>query len=373
MEDKALIYAKSEASYLLQGITFQSISEFELFSFELLNEYIIDKDRLADIVNSKSFACEVMFLKWANGTVFEDFVNFFFKNLRTAQKFHSDDTVKCYVDFDLKFHEALVSYQDSAAMSLVNATSLENKRTMVKSAFNSIGDIIESSLYPQLNLLYRILTCSKDSCLYSNNTDLNSGKIVSELIDSSEVIEAVLKRLLSNVPLNQWRNISNHSSYQYDKASDSIFCEYGTNNNNSVTLKYEELWELFKSIDCIQILLKTCLELSSFELVEMKRNVIDDERYEVTRESIMSQIGNLLAVLNYDVLSVEKILNQWKINISDVSSLGVIKFRELGSELIPYFAYMYKYHGIIMELEIFDIKGRTFQKMSLGDISKLKQ
>ncbi|MEL4341097.1 hypothetical protein AAEH92_10330 [Shewanella xiamenensis] len=370
MDDKFLINSQMEASYLLKGIEFESIAEFDLFSVKVLSKYINDEKRIKAIISSKAFAFEVMFIKWAKGTVYEDFIDFFFKNLRVALEDHKDEVRTFYAEFDLQIHEALVSYQDAAA--LANTAHLENRRTIIKSGFSSLGEIVESSLYPQLQLVYRILTCSKESSLYGNKTNLSNGKVVSELINSSDVIDAVLKTLLRGVPLNQWRNISNHSSYKYSKNSDSIFCEYGNNNNSSVTLKYEDFFELFKAIDCIQILLKICLELSSTELEVKKDVTTDDEYYELTIESIMSQIGNVFAVLNYDVLGVDKILNQWKIKITDVRSLGKIKFQELGNELIPYFVCMYKVHGIMMELEIFDTKGRTFQKMSLGDYSKIK-
>lgn len=370
MDDKFLINSQREASYLLKGVEFGSVAEFDLFSAEVLSKYINDERRIKDIVSCKSFAFEVMFIKWAKGTVYEDFIDLFFKNLRVALEYHKDEIRTFYAEFDLQIHEALVSYQDSAV--LADTAHLENRRTIVKSGFSSLGEIVESSLYPQLQLVYRILTCSKESSLYGNKTNFSNGKVVSELIDSSDIIEAVFKTLLRGVPLNQWRNISNHSSYKYNKNSDSIFCEYGNNNNSSVTLKYEDFFELFKSIDCIQILLKTCLELSSTELAVKKDVTTDDEHYELTIESIMSQIGNVFAVLNYDVLGVDKILNQWKIKITDVRSLGKAKFRELGNELIPYFICMYKVHGVMMELEIFDTKGRTFQKMSLGDYSKIK-
>lgn len=370
MDNKFLVNSKREASYLLQEVKFESIAEFDLFSFKVLSKYIQDEKRIRDIVSSKSFAFEVMFIKWINGTIFEDCLDFFFENLITALEYHKDEVLNFYVEFDLNVHEALVSYQDSA--TLASTAHLENKRTIVKSGFSLLGDIVESSLYPQLKLFYRVLTLSKDSSLYGNTTNFSNGKVVSELIDSSEVLDALFKKLLRDVPLNQWRNISNHSSYKYDKSSDSIFCEYGSNNNQSVTLKYEEFFELFKYIDCIHLFLKTCLQLSSAELDVKKEIISNDEIYELTKESIMSQIGNVLAILNYDVLSIGKTLNQWKINITDTSSLGVDKFRELGNELIPYFVCMYKVHGVMMELEIFDTKGRTFQKMSIGDYSKIK-
>lgn len=370
MNDKFLFYGKKEASYLLKEAKFDSIAEFDLFSFEVLNKYIQDKGLIRDIVSSKAFAFEVMFIKWAKGTIFEDFIDFFFENLRIALKYHADEIKKIYVEFDLRIHEALVSYQDSAAIA--NTAHLENKRTSIKSKFSSLGEIIESSLYPQLQLIYRVLTCSKDSSLYGKKQTISNGKIISELIDSSKTLDSIFKKLLLDVPLNQWRNISNHSSYKYNKNSDSIFCTYGSENNNSVTLKYEDFFALLKTIDCIQILLKTCIELSSTELGVKKQISSEDyEHYELTIESIMSQIGNVLAVLNYDILGVDKIINQWKINITDTSSLGVARFRELGKELIPYFVCMHKEHGIIMELEIFDTKGRTFQKMSLGDYRKI--
>ena len=366
MSDKFLVNSTKEASYLLQGRGFGSIEEFDLFAYDALYKYIQDKERIKAIVKSKSFAYEVMFIKWATGTVFEDFICYFFDNLRIALKDHKEEILKLYVDSDLNIHEALVNYQDSAAM--VNDINIENKRTKVKAGFNSIGDIIESSLYPQLKLLYGILQFSKKSSFYGKKTSFSNGRIVSELIQSSEVVEAVLEKLLINVPLNQWRNISNHASYKYNKNSDTIICEYGSKNQYSISVKYEEFFELFKSIDCIQLLLKTCLELSGFELCIKKEINNDDGRYELTKESIMSQVGNILAIFNYDVLSVDKVLNHWKINITDVNSLGINTFRELGNELGPYFLCMYKCHGLITELEVFDTKGRTFQKMSIGNL-----
>ena len=134
MNDKFLINSQMEASHLLKGIKFQSIAEFDLFSVEVLSKYINDEKRIKDIVSCKSFAFEVMFIKWAKGTVYEDFIDFFFENLRVALEYHKDEVRAFYTEFDLQIHEALVSYQDSAA--LANTAHLENKRTIIKSGFS---------------------------------------------------------------------------------------------------------------------------------------------------------------------------------------------------------------------------------------------
>ncbi|MCJ0815238.1 hypothetical protein, partial [Vibrio vulnificus] len=117
MIENFLINSKREASFLMQGLKFESISEFDLFSFEVLSKYIHGKERIEDIVSSKSFAFEVMFIKWANGTVFIDFMDFFFTNLRVALEHHEEEVLKLYINCDLGIHEALVSYQDSALMN----------------------------------------------------------------------------------------------------------------------------------------------------------------------------------------------------------------------------------------------------------------
>lgn len=363
MTDDFLIQSKQEASFLKQGHKFRSISEFDLFSREVLSDYIPCNDRIDYIISTKSFAFEIMFIKWADGTVFKDFMDFFFTNLRVALEHHEEDILKLYISSDLDIHEALVSYQDSAAMS--STTSVSNKRTKVKAGFSSLGDMIESSLYPQLRLVYGVLILSKASSLYGKKSNLSDGKIVSELIESSEVMKATLSSILFNVPLNQWRNISNHASYRYVKSSDSVICEYGSNNNHTVSFKYRELKQLLKSVDCIQILLKVCSELPSFELDVKKHTDNTNERYELTQESLMSQIGNVLAILDYDVFSLDKALNNWKINITDINSLGVDAFRELARELVPYLLCMYKLYGVFIEIEVFDKHGQTFQKMAL--------
>ncbi|HIF5857569.1 hypothetical protein [Vibrio parahaemolyticus] len=369
MDENFLINSKREASFLLQGRKFDSISEFDLFSYEVLSKYVHGKERIEAIVKSKSFSFEVMFIRWAEGTVFIDFIDFFFANLRIALEYHAEEVLELYVNCDIDIHEALISYQDFAVMSSI--TSVDNKRTKVKGAFSSLGDVIESSLYPQLRLVYGVLTLSKDSSLYGKKTNLSDGKIVSELIESSEVVRATLNSLLLNVSLSQWRNISNHASYRYIKSSDSILCEYGKNNTSSISFEYHKLGELLKSVDSIQILLKTCVELSSFDLCIKKHTDNNDERYELTKESVMSHIGNVLAILDYEVLSLDKVLNNWKINIVDVNSLGVNAFRELGCELMPYFLCMFKLYGVFVELEVFDTYGNTFHKLSLGRVESV--
>ena len=140
MDDKFLVNSKKETSSLLQGRSFESLAEFDLYSFEVLSKYVQDKERIRDIVSSKSFAFEVIFIKWTKGTIFEDFIDFFFKNLRTALKYHKNEVLKFYVELDLNIHEALVSYQDSAA--LASTMNLENKRTVIKSGFTLSGRIV---------------------------------------------------------------------------------------------------------------------------------------------------------------------------------------------------------------------------------------
>ncbi|WP_421849325.1 hypothetical protein [Marinomonas sp.] len=280
-----------------------------------------------------------------------------------AVEHHKSYVVKLYLENDFLIHEALIGYQDSAALN--SSINTENKRRFTKSAFNMLGDIIESSLYPQLNLLYRIFALSKESSIYGDNKTLTNGKIVSNLVESSEFFKYVLKDILHDVPLNQWRNISNHSSYSYNKETNSINCNYGQNNSKSVTLEFEGLINLSKYIDTIQILLKTCLELSGM-ILRIKDSIgIDEKRYEITEESILSQIGNMFAVLSYEIRDIEKNKSHWKINIIDQGSLGKSKFREFGKELTPFLACMYDLHGLLIDIEVFDINGRTFQKMSL--------
>ncbi|WP_369983303.1 hypothetical protein [Thalassolituus sp.] len=364
MEDLALISSRAEASSLLNGMEFKSIYEFEEFSEEMLRKYIVDKECIKTIAASKAFSFEIMFLKKIEGTFLEDFTKYFFNNFSLAVEHHKSDVIKIYLESDLLINEALVGYQDSA--SLNSSVNTENQRRLTKSAFNMFGDIIESSLYPQLNLLYKVFALSKDSSIYGDDKILTNGKIVSSLVESSELFKHVLKDILHNVPLNQWRNISNHSSYSYNKETSSVNCNYGHNNSRSVTLEFEELVDLLKSIDTIQILLKTCLELSSM-MLRIKESIgIHEKRYELTEETILSQIGNMFAVLSYEIRDIEKNKSHWKINIIDQRSLGKAKFREFGKELIPYLACMYDLYGLLIDIEVFDIKGRTFQKMSLA-------
>ncbi len=369
-----LYHSKDEMSYFINGVEFNSMLEFELFSHEVLSKYLKDHGVISELVKNKAFTYEIMFIKWASGTVFEDFIEFFFNHLRGALKSHKDDLINLYIECDLKVHNALVNYQDAA--SIAYKASFEHKRTKVTAMFTSFGHIIESSLYPQLNLIYGILKLSKESSLYNPDNkgrDFTGGRLVQDLISSSAVVEGVLKGLLMDVPLSQWRNISNHGSYKYNKESDSIVCYYGDKNKYSITLKYDDLFVLGKSIDMIQILLKTCLELSTCDLRIDEKTNIEYENYELTVESILSQIGNVLAIFSYELVNMEKESSNWKINIKDINSLGVDRFQELGNEIAIYFLLMYKFHGISMELEVFDCNGETFQKLSLRESNEIDE
>ena len=129
-------------------------------------------------------------------------------------------------------------------------------------ALRDIGDLIEGTLQPYLRALLAQLRVvrRKDPAAIEQ---LDLGNVVAELADTGGVRDLFIPGPWY-VPLNQWRNLAKHHSYEV--TGDSIRCWYGKGPKlRSISLSREELWEALRRVFGVHMLIKTARDVFILE------------------------------------------------------------------------------------------------------------
>lgn len=347
----------SEVEYLAKIRQSMSTRDFALLGKREFSKYIKNAKSVNHMVEIGSHSYELStILSLSNSQWFTSALDFFCSAFRSAMKHHPLDVIsiveECYPDV----HEALANYHDS--FFLQNHDAITQPRLKVRAYFRMLGDTLESVHFPHIQFIYQIMTKVPDSLLYGRTQKVSNGKAVLELIEIKE-LGLALKGNLKNVPLSQWRNISHHSSYQYDSSICMIRCTYGT--NHSVVLSLDEFESIMFTMDRLQALLKICVD---FPLMDFAGSFKFDSSLEITFETLLSQLGNVLGLNGYSLIGIDKALNNWTVKVEDTCSNGVRGLKNNAPMLTPYIAFISD-KGINITLELFTTDGISIQKAFL--------
>lgn len=222
-----------------------------------------------------------------------------------------------------------------------------------------MGDTIESTHYLLLRFVYNTLTLSDKSPIFNKDRNISHGKIISELLNI-EHLDILLSKNLNNIPLNQWRNISQHSSYKYNSEKGDIICSYGK--NSFIKIMPNELEELMAKLNILQQWLKIAFDFTCLEFMDSIK--IPIKKLKITNESLLSQLGNILPLNGYSVLGIDKTLDHWAVKIKDNNNLGIEGFKssiDLFSPILKGF----HLNNIKLTIELFNINEKSIQKLYL--------
>ncbi|MCL1090972.1 hypothetical protein L2744_15465 [Shewanella profunda] len=343
-----------EVDYLKGIRQCMSDKDFKLLVASEFSKYIKNTTAVDHMVDSGSHAYELStILKMSNSLWFTSALDYFCSAFRSAMLQHPEEVIAIVEECYTKVHHSLANYHD--AFFLQNHESVTQTRLKVRAYFRMLGDTLESVHFPHIQFMYQVLTKVPDSVLYGRKLKVSNGKAVSELLEINE-LRSALEGSLKDVSLSQWRNISHHSSYHYDASRDIVVCTYG--NNNTVELTFNELETLMVDFDTIQALLKICVD---FPLMDFLGSFEFDTSLELTVETLLSQLGNVLALNSYTLIGIDKVLNSWTINIEDTGMRGVKGFKSNGPMFFPYIGLLSD-KGINVTLELFTPSGASIQK-----------
>ncbi|EBH2787445.1 hypothetical protein FLQ72_005101, partial [Salmonella enterica] len=276
---------------------------FMKLSFLYFSKYLENKKIIPQILSSGNYTYELSIIwEMENETWFTHSLKFFLSHAHNAFKKNRSEFIKCIESHYPSIHEALENYHDTCFLYNINC-KLQN-REIVRGYFRMMGDTIESTHYLLLQFIYDTLTLSNSSPIYNRNRDISHGKMIAELLNI-EYFDVLLNKNLNNIPLNQWRNISQHSSYKYNKTTEEIILSYGK--NSSAHIKIYELEKVMVKLNILQKWLKIAFEFTYLEFIDSID--IHKEELKITNESLLSQLGNILPLNGYSVLGIDKILN----------------------------------------------------------------
>ncbi|ELB2850416.1 hypothetical protein R8O04_23180 [Vibrio sp. 2094] len=354
-QSEIIVKASGDEIDYLKGIRqCMSDKDFKLLVKNEFSKYIKNTTAVNHMIDSGSHAYELStILKMSNSVWFASALDYFCSAFRSAMLHHPEEVISIVEECYTKVHHSLANYHD--AFFLQNYESLTQTRLKVRAYFRMLGDTLESVHFPHIQFMYQVLTKVPDSVLYGRKLQVSNGKAVSELLEINE-FRLALEGSLKNVSLSQWRNISHHSSYHYDTTRDLVICTYG--NDNKVELTFNELETLMVDFDTIQALLKICVD---FPLMDFLGSFEFDSSLELTVETLLSQLGNTLALNSYTLIGIDKVLNSWTINIEDTGMRGVKGFKSNGPMFFPYIGLLSE-KGINVTLELFTPAGTSIQK-----------
>ncbi|ENV3667388.1 TPA: hypothetical protein RQJ48_004466 [Vibrio vulnificus] len=333
--------------------------EFIGLQHSIFSNFITNQRVLDSVVTNNTHAYELtMLLKMREEQWYSEGIKYFCDSFRYAMQNNQEETLKVVEDNYGSIHEALSSHSD--AFFLQKSASFSKPKLKVRAYFRMLGDMLESVHFSHIQMIYKVLILCDNSTLFKRPSRVSNGKAVSELSSLDEFNEAFVG-FTDGISLNQLRNISQHSSYKYNEERQLIECTYG--NNQCVELTVEQLEVILVKVDVIQVFLKTCLSFSLINHEEVSSILL---RQSLTLETLMSQLGNLFALHNYQVFDVDETKVKWHIKIKDIHDNGVKKFKlDCQNYFFP-LVYLLSKKGVKVVIEMFNSKGKTKQKAELS-------
>ena len=336
-------------------------NDFYLMLQQELSTFILNPKVVSMLIDTSNNSYELNRLFQMKGSAWYSGAILSFCNLfREAIKFNRSAVIDMVENGYPSVHESLENYHDS--YFLQNQGISENPRHVVRAYFRMMGDTIESVHFPHIQFIYKITTMAPSSPLYGRSLDVSNGKAVSELLDHGN-FHVPLKENLHDISLNQWRNISSHSSYKYENNTKSIICSYG--NKGEKTLDFNELKGIMVNLDVLQAMLKTCVEFPILEFMQ-EFNLLPT--LEVTEEAIFSQLGTSLPIHGYKFKGVKKNQKDWIIQVEDTRNRDPELFSK-DSQAFLHPVLMLRHNGINAKIEFFDTSGKSVKELffQVGD------
>ncbi|RTE65268.1 hypothetical protein EH243_12570 [Amphritea opalescens] len=329
-------------------------AEFNSLAFKTLNRFIDNKEIVSKMMDIGSHNWELsLILEMEKEPWFSESLLYLTRSLRSTMIKNKEKGISIIEQMYPSIHESLACYHDS--FFLQQGVNSQNPRHTVRAYFRMLGDTVESTHKPLALLIYRMISCDPSNQLYGRPEVVSFGKAVSSLLEINQ-LEVVYKTQLYGVSLSQWRNIAQHSGYQYNKVSKTITCIYGLNNSQTVHLTVEQLLELLFALNKLQALQKIAV---SFCMIEFMEEIQFDKygRIELTIETIISQIGNGIGLEGFKVLSVNNDRGSCVFKIEDTANKGLVPFKQMVNRL-SHFMGMLKETGHDPVFELFTLNGK---------------
>jgi hypothetical protein len=210
-------------------------------------------------------------------------------------------------------HLALARYTE--AFHLENLDFTMPLHLLTRSAFRQLGDILEGCMLPFIRQVYSLFVIAGDSGLHHDAVQGTFGNLVSDLCTISET-QILYQDLLHGVPIHQWRNIAQHSSYECDQQNRQLTCTYGLKHNpKTLTLSTAEFIEVLKQIDRIFALHKIAVGFFTAGNLDLLKSLQPFPT--ITKDTLAGILLSSFETHAFEVNQFDISGDQWAITLKD--------------------------------------------------------
>ncbi|WP_212515000.1 hypothetical protein [Acinetobacter soli] len=343
---RALVASVSDVEFISEQKNKLGDKKFQEKMYSTFKKYIDNEKIIFFAIHGNTHTWEISVLWELEDEVwFQEAFDFLMSALNKALKNNRDQGLRYLEKESPKFFRALETWHENFYLS--DFEKIKDKKHKVRALFRMLGDSIESTHKPLIEFIYGLI--SIDNIFFKNSKSF--GSKVNDFIHN-EKLKIVYKEKLLHVPLSQWRNIAQHSSYIYDANKKNIKCLYGNNNEKEINISIDDLYQILSHLNIVQALHKIAIEFLFLEYLED----IDWGEKDVNIETLCSQIGHALALSSYKIKEIKKHKKSFVINVIDLNCEGILNFKKIIFEQSSILMMM-KDMGYIVQIHLFDIDG----------------
>ena len=291
-----------------------SPAEFNQRVRDELHPYFRTESALDSLIKLKTHIWEFGVILDMKGVVwFRDGLDFFIQQFNHAKQSDQANVERSLTEWFPKLNSALARY--SEAFHLEQLDSTMDPHLLTRSAFRQLGDVLEGCFLPFIRQVYSLLCIAGHGVLHHNPSSATFGNLVSGFCTSPST-RILYQDLLRGVPIHQWRNIAQHSSYTCHEKTKQIECVYGLpHKQRTITLSIPELLELLIDIDRIFALHKIAVGFFTVDSIELLRGI---KQCPVTKDTV---VGMLLSFFETHGLRIDEFDTSgdpWTVSLVDI-------------------------------------------------------
>ena len=266
--------------------------------FQAFAPYFSDKNILKKAIEPGLFYYDFcVFERFLKGTAFEEYLFVLVDMVKKAEKF---DKVGLTYLFKKSADDISSALQNVNAINWLENGDIKLRNDIfLKSSFRFIGEIIEGTLKPYIKFFYGLsLICDKISPEKFKQKSL--GYTVEQLKKYDEAFIFLYQKILFDINIGQWRNISYHHTYKSDKDT-SIEVFYGAKKQHNKLLSNDELRQLLMTLNIVGYFHKIAFTIIHYD----NQDYYPSNNNQVSQDTIIAQIIETSFKYGISVSSIE--------------------------------------------------------------------
>jgi len=318
--------AAREAASVRELYTQLSQVEFDQRMQTDLRPFFHNESALKTLVQMKTHLWEYgVILDMQPALWFSNGLSFLIKQFNKAKECDKSAVQRSLAFWFPHLQSALARYTE--AFHLENLDCTMPPHLLTRSAFRQLGDILEGCMLPFIRQVHSLFVVVGDNGLHHDAVQGTFGNLVSDLCTIPQA-KIFYQDLLHGVPIHQWRNIAQHSSYECDQQHRQLTCTYGPRHNlKTLTLSIAEFMDVLQQTDRIFALHKIAVGFFTADNLDLLKSL--QPFLTITKDTLAGILLSLFETHAFEVNQFDISGDQWAITLKDLRGRSKQEVKEL--------------------------------------------